>query len=257
MRTGRDDAKDGVARMCTIIIAQHRVQGFPLVVGHDRDELVSRPWLAPARRPDAPGVLAPRDAQAGGTWIGVNDAGLVVAITNRFGSRIDDPLVPSRGRLGLLALTQESAAAALADVEAHLETQHYRGFNLVLADARHVFVVSRDGPLAERHDLGAGVHVVTSIHHVNPHETSSLTAVLERSARHGAEAFGERLRHVMADDAPLPSGVSVCKHLGRFGTVCGSIVWVGPDGPSRFEQTPGPPCRTPFSDVPLDRTDDG
>jgi len=242
--------------MCTIIIAQHRVTGFPLVVGHDRDELVSRPWLAPARRPDAPGVLAPRDVQAGGIWIGVNDAGLVVAITNRFGARLDDSL-PSRGRLGLRALARQSAAAALADVEAHLETQHYRGFNLVLADAQHVFVVSRDGPLAQRHDLGEGVHVVTSIHHVNAHETSSLSAVLERSARHGPETFGERLRHVMSDDTPLPSGVAVCKHLGRFATVCGSIVWVGPHGPTRFEQTAGPPCRTPFVDVPLDRTDDG
>jgi uncharacterized protein with NRDE domain len=241
--------------MCTIIIAQHRLAGLPLVVGHDRDELITRHWLPPARRRDLPHVLAPRDAQAGGTWIGANDAGLVVAITNRFGARLDDTL-PTRGRLALRALTHETAADALDAIEAHLEKQPYRGFNLVLADARDVFVICRDGPLAERHHLGDGVHVVTSMHHVDSPETASLIGVLDRAARQGAETFGERLRHVLSDDTPLPSGVAVCKHLGRFGTVCGSIVWVGPTGPVRFEQTEGPPCRTPFADVPLDRTDD-
>ncbi|HLT35932.1 MAG TPA: NRDE family protein, partial [Enhygromyxa sp.] len=92
--------------MCTIIAALQVWPGRPLVVAANRDEALDRPAIDP--RVWAPGevaarrVLAPRDLRAGGTWLGVNDAGLFVGITNR--RAIPDPRRRSRGELVFEAL---------------------------------------------------------------------------------------------------------------------------------------------------------
>jgi uncharacterized protein with NRDE domain len=58
----------------------------PLVVAANRDEALDRPSGPPRRYPlGERSVLAPEDKVGGGTWLGVNDQGLFVGITNRFG----------------------------------------------------------------------------------------------------------------------------------------------------------------------------
>ena len=68
----------------------HR-RGFPvarmdrdLVLAANRDEYLDRAAEKPTlRRSGNRTVLAPRDLQAGGTWLGLNDAKLFAALTNR------------------------------------------------------------------------------------------------------------------------------------------------------------------------------
>jgi hypothetical protein len=236
--------------MCTLIIARAMVPAFPLVVAHARDEFLDRTWEPPARRPDAPGIVAPRDIRAGGTWMGVNDHGLVAAVTNRYRSRTAEDL-PSRGGLPLLALSAPSAAAARALVLEHLQTVRHHGFNLVLADTKSAYVVSRAAGVALDAPLDDGLHLVTSIDHVDGPAAEPLRPELESAARAGATEFGAALRRVLSNNAPLPSGYVVCKHLGSYGTMSAGIIWVGDHGPARFELAPGPPCMAAFTDVSL------
>ena len=87
--------------MCLILVAWRCHAAFPLVVAANRDESLTRPSAPPAEV--EPGVIAGRDLESGGTWLGVNKHGLFVAVTNRkMPARTPDSL--SRGLLALETL---------------------------------------------------------------------------------------------------------------------------------------------------------
>lgn len=122
--------------MCTVVLLRRPGHDWPLILAANRDELLTRPWKAPARHwPDRPDVIAGLDELAGGTWMGLNDTGVVACILNRHGSLGPLDGKRSRGELVLEALDHPDAtdaAAALADVS----LKAYRPFNLVIADNR-------------------------------------------------------------------------------------------------------------------------
>jgi uncharacterized protein with NRDE domain len=107
-----------------------------LILAANRDEMLSRPWKPPARHwPDRPEVVAGRDELAGGTWMGLNDTGVVACILNRHGSLGPQAGKRSRGELVLDALDHADATdatGALADLDAGA----YRSFNMLIADNR-------------------------------------------------------------------------------------------------------------------------
>ena len=94
--------------MCTLVLVVPSPGGV-LQVAANRDEFLARPATPPA--PSADGRwLAPRDLQAGGSWLGVNAAGLFVGVTNRSAGPRDGAR-RSRGLLVLEALESADAAA--------------------------------------------------------------------------------------------------------------------------------------------------
>lgn len=106
-----------------------------------------------------PRFIAPRDEQEGGTWLGVNEFGVLVAITNRFGAGRDDQK-RSRGALVVDALGGDSAAAACDIVTAHAPNAH-NPFHLLIADVNGAHVAWSDGEQMSHRRLDSGVHVVT------------------------------------------------------------------------------------------------
>src|SRR6266704_2989194 len=80
--------------MCTLIALWRSVPGYDVVVGMNRDESAVRPSDPPALLETEPVIVAPRDRQAGGTWIGASASGLVVVLTNAGGNVVTDPKVP-------------------------------------------------------------------------------------------------------------------------------------------------------------------
>ena len=136
----------GIERvMCTIVLLRRPGHGWPLVLAANRDEMGDRAWLPPGRHwPDRADVVAGRDERAGGTWLGVNDAGVVAAVSNRRGSLGPDPDKRSRGELPLLALAHGDAGAAARAV-AEADGAAYRSFNLVVADRRAAFWLRNRG----------------------------------------------------------------------------------------------------------------
>lgn len=126
--------------MCLILLA-HRVHpAYPLVVAANRDEFHARPaasshfWRLPG------GILAGRDLEAGGTWLGVNSAGCFAAITNVSEGHADGDWL-SRGDLVQQFLAGEDSADSFASL---VDGQCYRGFNLLLWDrATLVYTTNR------------------------------------------------------------------------------------------------------------------
>ncbi|MBP2292439.1 NRDE family protein [Azospirillum rugosum] len=152
--------------MCSVILLRRPDATWPLVVAANRDEMQGRPWKAPGRHwPDRPNVVAGLDELAGGSWMGLNDEGVVAAILNRMGTLGPEAGKRSRGELVLDALDHADAAdAALA--LSQLDTRAYRPFNLLVADNRDAKLIVHRGSSARNRpeviDIPAGVHMVTA-----------------------------------------------------------------------------------------------
>ena len=91
--------------MCLILVAWKVHPAFPLVVAANRDEFFARPTSAAAFWKDAPQVLAGRDLDAGGTWMGVTCAGRFAALTNFRDPAQMRASAPSRGPLVAICIT--------------------------------------------------------------------------------------------------------------------------------------------------------
>lgn len=126
--------------MCLILFSIDG-PGHLLTVAANRDEFYSRPTAKAAFWADHPEILAGRDLSAGGTWMGINRNGRFAAVTN-FREPAPDPLPPrSRG-----ALTRDFLVGSMQP-ETYLEgidrdADEYRGFNLVIGDARGFYYYS-------------------------------------------------------------------------------------------------------------------
>ena len=87
--------------MCTLVILRRPGHDWPVLIAANRDENAERPWRPPARHwPDRPEVVAGMDELAGGTWLGLNDHGVVAGILNRPDSLGPDPKAALARRAG-------------------------------------------------------------------------------------------------------------------------------------------------------------
>ena len=145
--------------MCLIAIAWQAHPDFPLVVAANRDEWRDRPALPAHWWEDHPGLLAGRDLQAGGTWMGVTPAGRFAAVTNFRDPSDRRSTALSRGTLvaGFLLGSETPGAylRGLADRAAQ-----YNGFNLLLGDGDSLlYFGSREG---EVRAVEPGVHALSN-----------------------------------------------------------------------------------------------
>lgn len=128
--------------MCLIVVGWRVHDQYPLIVAANRDEFYARPTAALARWPDTPQLIAGRDLEAGGTWLGVTDSGRFAAVTN-----VREPGMAkgekSRGELTRDFLQGNAAAPSYAEA---IDGSSYSGFNLLLSDGEQlVYRSNRDG----------------------------------------------------------------------------------------------------------------
>ena len=237
--------------MCTLITLQRPGDPWPLLLAANRDEMLDRGWDKPAAHwPHAPGVIAGRDRTGGGTWMGINQSGLVAAVLNRAGSLGPADGKRSRGDLPLLALAHATAPAAAAAITA-LHGRDYRSFNLVLADRQAVWLVRNDDAgQMEARPLPPGLHMTTA------HDPDDLAS--PRVARHLPRFAAAHpptppdwrcWPDLLADAAgPRAAALSVPPEHG-FGTVCASLLAVPAQGTPTWLFAPGPAGMAPFHPV--------
>ncbi len=233
--------------MCTVVIATQATALWPLLLAANRDEMLARPWLPPARHwPNQPDVVAGLDTLGGGTWLAVNDAGVVATVLNRPGTLGPAPGKRSRGELPLLALRHSTAEAAAGHL-AGLDGGDWRSFNLVVADRAGAYFLRCTGEGAVTAELlDPGVHMVTA------HDPDDVAS--PRVARHLPRFRAARLPvppdwsewpALLADaEGPRDAALHV-PEAGGFGTVTSSLVGLG--GRAVFLT-----ARTPAAFTPVD-----
>jgi uncharacterized protein with NRDE domain len=124
--------------MCLIVLAWRARPDFPLIVAANRDEFHARPAAAAAFWRDHPRILAGRDLEAHGTWMGVSRAGRFAAVTN-FRGAFEPHAAESRGALVTQFLDTETLPGKfMGELKANL----YSGFSLLVADGEELWWMS-------------------------------------------------------------------------------------------------------------------
>ena len=126
--------------MCLVVFAWRVHPRYPLVLAANRDEFFKRP-AAPAHWwTDAPHLLAGRDLEAGGTWMGFSSNGRFAALTNYRDPSRHVAGAPSRGALVRDALEDtRDAATCLNDLASWAGA--YAAFNLLVSDGEQLGVL--------------------------------------------------------------------------------------------------------------------
>jgi len=233
--------------MCTLAVAFQLDRRWPLVVAANRDERLGRPAEGWALRAGRDGLrhAAPRDAQAGGTWIGVSAAGVFAGLTNYHApfEWYPDPERRSRGEVVGLALAAPSAGAARAAL-APLPAERWNPFHLLVADARSAFLWWYDGERAALRDLGPGLHVVTE----RSPDGSCPRGDLVRS-RWPVDPALPKLRELLTVHAPPPERATCIHGDPAYGSRSSAVLRLAPQlSASELFAADGRPCTAPLED---------
>lgn len=272
-----------VATVCLLIALFGVVPDVPLLIAANRDEMYQRPTdPITVLRATQPRILGGRDELAGGTWLAVNQHGVVAGLTNQ-PTGTPDPAKRSRGELPLTFAAYPDARTAVTEVCARLDPAAYNPCWMLVGDRHALFSVDLSGGhRAGVEELPPGRYVLENAPLRQPSakkdRVAGLVAALAEAGRPGAEMDGAEvdgaevdgagriegglaavLRDHQAATGPEPPGPAgwarpaelsaACVHTERYGTRSAMIVSVGQAGEPRVSVAAGPPCVTPLLDV--------
>lgn len=208
--------------MCVVAIALDSHPRWSLVLAGNRDELHARAADPLGRWADAPHVIAGRDRQAGGGWLGVSEQGRLAVVTNIRNPQGADPDKASRG-----ALVGDWLVAGKAPDLAALPG--FNPFNLLLSGPEGAELLS-NLPAPQRLPLSAGIHGLSNGHPGEPWpRKTSMEAALSGWA--AAEQAPEKLFDLLRDESIFDDGgIPIFINGPVYGTRCSSVVLVDRDG---------------------------
>jgi hypothetical protein len=234
--------------MCLLVVMYRIVDDAAVIVAANREEAYARPGTPPQRVANGVRFLAGLDPQAGGTWLGVNAHGVLVAVTNRPKSQV--PARPrSRGLLVRDLLQCRSAAEAAQAAGRELDRNAYAGCNLLCADADSVQAIHAGDWLRLR-PLPPGTYVMGKGElndGTDPRIAFALDWLLSRNYPL-AEMWLPALKELCAMSGGTDSP-PICLHGTHGGTVSSSLFLLRrPLVRSRYWHAQGSPDETPFED---------
>ena len=114
---------------------------YDLVVAANRDEFYERPTAQASFWEDASHVLAGRDLEKMGTWMGVTKQGRFAALTNYRDPDNESSNMRSRGELvGQFLIGDNQPPQYLQMIQQHRD--QYPGFNLIVGDGSSLYYYS-------------------------------------------------------------------------------------------------------------------
>lgn len=227
--------------MCLILLAWQSHPQYPLLVAANRDEFHARPTAPAHFWTDYPHILAGRDLQEGGTWLGISTTRRFAALTN-----VRDPHT-IKGALsrGLLVRdfldSKQSPEQFHQQLQQHLQLQPhaYSPFNLLMSEGNKLFYTNHRGNLQE---MSPGIYALSNAGIDTPWPKAvkgkqALADALEQPLallQNHDKIFGVLADKTIACDHELPDtgvGLSLERMLSArfivspdYGTRCSTIV---------------------------------
>ncbi len=256
--------------MCLLVFAWQTEPGYPLVVAANRDERLDRPAHSLCvLRDRSPRILGGRDDVAGGTWLAVNQHGVVAGLTNRPAPGGRDLTMRSRGELPLMLAGRPTADEAVAHVLETVVPGQYNPAWLLVGDRHSLWYLELDTDLAPTAlPLAPGIHVLENVALGQDSPKADRVRSLVLGGRADDSSLWSGLPSVLADHV-LPPGaagatfeddgrsprpgatLAACVHTEEYGTRSAALVRVPRSADARPEMlvADGPPCTAPFVDV--------
>ena len=132
--------------MCLIFIGLKNHPRYKLIVAANRDEFYDRPTASASFWEDHPEILAGRDLEAKGTWLGVTKGGRICMVTNFRDPKNIHARAPSRGKLVTDFLLDDTTGEKYLEKLAP-HAKKYNGFSLIAGtmDSLYYFSNYKDG----------------------------------------------------------------------------------------------------------------
>jgi uncharacterized protein with NRDE domain len=145
--------------MCLIVFSYKTHPKYPFILAANRDEFYKRP-TAPLHRWDTePPIIAGKDEEAGGTWLGLTPEGRIGFLTNYRKMSDNKQNAPSRGHLITdILLSDEQPRIKLSELQNRSEK--YNGFNLIGGHTNNLFYISNR--LNGVHKVEPGIHGISN-----------------------------------------------------------------------------------------------
>lgn len=234
--------------MCLIAIAYKTHPDYPLLVAANRDEFYERPTAAAEFWEEAPTLLAGRDLQGGGTWMGVTHGGRFAAITNHRNPPTTPAQPRSRGLLTLDFLLGDMDPAVYMEALAE-NAADYAGFNLLVGTVENLYYYSNIERQVRR--LKPGIHSLSNALLDTPWPKQELArkrmqSLLTQAVDHPQLQAVVADRTVVADEQLPQSGVG--RELERilsaqfivseaYGTRATTSLWLDANGGFSWQES--------------------
>jgi len=250
--------------MCFLLFAVRVHPDYPLVIAANRDEFLTRPTAPAEFWTDSPNVLAGRDLEAGGTWLGMTRQGRFAALTNFRNPDGHDATRPSRGALVSDFLTDANKIPAANYLNAINDSDTtYNGYNLIAGAG--ATLVHYSNQASDMTLLSPGIHALSNALLDTPwpksvRGTKTLEEILATPGTPDTEAMLALLtdRDPASDDSLPDTGVGTeneralspifIRH-GTYGTRCSTIITVRDDGEVSFMERSYEKDALQYSDV--------
>lgn len=234
--------------MCLILFALNAHAHYRLVLVANRDEFYARRAI-PLHEWQDKSIIAGKDVEAGGTWLGVSRTGRFAAVTNyrevsgKIGTR-------SRGEL-VTNFLESLIAREVYGKKLEDEQENYSGFNLIFGDSSGITYFSNrssEGAL----NLTDGVYGLSNALLCTPWPkvrdgVVELERVLASKELDNEELFAIVRSQTLPSDSELPTtGVGLARERylatpficgdGVYGTRCTSLLTISHEGEIQFRE---------------------
>jgi len=236
--------------MCLLAIQYQAARDTPILVAQNREELFDRPTQVPRIQSGRPRVVCGIDRKAGGTWLGVNQYGLLVAVANR--PKMIAPAEPrSRGILCRELLNMQTAKEAAEHAASELATGGYAGANFICADATSGAVVYGGNHL-EIVELTPGLHLMTNadLNDPNDERQEFVRRLLTLQRLDSAVAFLAVASRTFSRKPDRHGRRGVIISGNEYGTVSSTLVSLPKKTQNAvYQYAPGPPSDHSYDDA--------
>ncbi len=236
--------------MCTLAILYRVARNTPILLAANREEYFSRPTQYPKIQPGTPRVVCGIDRQAGGTWLGVNQFGLLVLVTNR--PKVLAPLEPrSRGLLCRDLLDRRNARDAVDCAVKELSGGAYAGANY-LVPTTSTPPWSMPATASKWPNSPPGLHTLTNgdLDDANDERHQYLRRMLTLHTLDSAVTFLAVASRACSRKPNEEGRRGLVLSGGDYGTVSSTLLALSRKiQHSTYQYSPGPPSETPYDDL--------
>lgn len=236
--------------MCVLAIQYKTAKDASILLAQNREERFDRPAQGPRIQSGRPRVVCGIDRKAGGTWLGVNQHRLVVAVANR-----PKTTVPaesrSRGILCRELLACQTAKEAAERAVRELRSGCYAGANYVCVDARWGAVVY-GGDQTKIVELTPGLHLLTNGDLDDPRDQRQEFArrLLTLQRLDSAVAFLAVASRTFSRKANSDGRRGLIVSRNDYGTVSSTLLALPKKTQNAvYQYAPGPPSEHAYDDM--------
>ena len=235
--------------MCFLLTCYKLNIKYPIIIAANRDEYSSRISTEPKILEERPRIFAAQDVKAGGTWLGLNEKGVVVGVLNRESSNYNE-----RGRSRGLLCKDALGLSAAVEIKELVEREwyNYNSFNLFYADFDEAYITYvEDSVRTEK--LKPGCHIITSgdmddFDDPKVQRAASLISVIDLT---NISNLMEGLKTICRDHQFRDRKKdNICIHGEDFGTLSSTILGVNGKNLARsiYLYAAGAPCTSSYDD---------